>query len=99
MIETEEKITRALLVSVDTGKFDAESSMDELEELVKSAGAEPVFTVIQKLDRPETATYVGSGKLIEIKELCEAQDIELIVCDSELSPTQIKTLERETDTR
>ena len=99
MIETEEKITRALLVSVDTGKFDAESSMDELEELVKSAGAEPVFTVIQKLDRPETATYVGSGKLIEIKELCESQEIDLIVCDSELSPTQIKTLERETDTR
>ena len=99
MIETEEKITRALLVSVDTGRFDAESSMDELEELVKSAGAEPVCTVIQKLDRPETATFVGSGKLIEIKEICEAQDIDLIVCDSELSPTQIKTLERETDTR
>ncbi|MCR5652486.1 MAG: GTPase HflX [Ruminococcus sp.] len=99
MIETEEKVTRALLVSVDTGKFDAESSMDELEELVKSAGAEPVFTVIQKLDRPETATYVGSGKLHEIKEKCEAQEIDLIVCDSELSSTQIKTLERETDTR
>ena len=99
MIDTEEKLTRALLVSVDTGSFDAEASMDELEELVRSAGAEPVATVIQKLDRPETSTFVGSGKLIEIKEICEAQEIDLIVCDSELSPTQIKTLERETDVR
>lgn len=99
MIETEEIIPRALLVSVDTGKFDAQASMDELCELVESAGAEPVLTVVQKLDRPETATFVGSGKLAEIKDVCSAQEIDLIVCDSELSPTQIKTLEAETDVR
>ncbi|MCH5299251.1 MAG: GTPase HflX [Ruminococcus sp.] len=99
LIETEEKVPRALLVSVDTGKFDAESSLDELCELVESAGAEPVLTVLQKLDRPETATFVGSGKLIEISEICEAQEIDLIVCDSELTPTQIKTLEAETNVR
>ncbi len=99
MIETEEKIPRTLLVSVDTGKFDAQASMDELCELVESAGAEPVLTVVQKLDRPETATFVGSGKLAEIKDVCSAQEIDLIVCDSELSPTQIKTLEAETDVR
>lgn len=99
LIETQEKIPRALLVSVDCGKFDAQASLDELCELVESAGAEPVLTVLQKLDRPETATFVGSGKLIEIKEICEAQEIDLIVCDSELSPTQLKTLERETDVR
>lgn len=99
LIETEEKITRALLVSVDCGKFDAESSLDELCELVKSAGAEPVMTVLQKLDRPETATFVGTGKLEEIKEICSQYEIDLIVCDSELSPTQIKTLEKSTDVR
>ena len=99
LIETEEKITRALLVSVDCGKFDAESSFDELCELVKSAGAEPVMTVLQKLDRPETATFVGTGKLEEIKEICSQYEIDLIVCDSELSPTQIKTLEKATDVR
>ena len=99
MVETQEKVTRALLVSVDTGRFDAESSMDELWELVKSAGAEPELTVIQKLDRPETASFVGSGKLLEIKEICESREIDLIVCDSELSPTQLRTLERECDTR
>lgn len=99
LIETEEKITRALLVTVDCGKFDAESSLDELCELVKSAGAEPVMTVLQKLDRPETATFVGTGKLEEITEICSQYEIDLIVCDSELSPTQIKTLEKATDVR
>ena len=99
MIENEEKITRALLVSVDTGDFDAEASLSELEELVKSAGAEPEFTLTQKLQRSESATFVGSGKLQEIKELCEAQELDLIVVDSELSPTQIKNIENFTDVR
>ena len=52
MIDNEQKITRALLVSVDTGDFDAEASLCELEELVKSAGAEPECTLTQKLQRP-----------------------------------------------
>ena len=99
MISNEEKITRALLVSVDTGDYDADASLDELFELVKSAGAEPAFSVTQKLQRPETATFVGSGKLAEIKEICAAQEIDLIVVDSELSPTQIKNIENETDVR
>ncbi len=99
MIENEEKITRALLVSVDTGDFDAEASLAELEELVKSAGAVPEFTLTQKLQRPESATFVGSGKLLEIKELCEAQEFDLIVVDSELTPTQIKNIENFTDVR
>ena len=62
MISNEEKITQAVLVSVDTGDYDAEASLAELKELVKSAGAEPVFTVTQNLKRPETGTYVGTGK-------------------------------------
>lgn len=99
LIETEEKVTRALLVSVDCGSFDAEASLDELWELVKSAGAQPILTVLQKLDRPETATFVGTGKLQEITEICSQYEIDLIVCDSELTPTQIKNLENATDVR
>lgn len=99
MISTEERITRALLVSVDTGDYDAQASLDELFELVKSAGADPVCSVSQKLRRPESSTYVGSGKLEEIKELCASQEIDLIVVDSELSPTQIKNIESFTDVR
>lgn len=99
LIETAEKIDRALLISVDTGKFDAEASLSELEELTKSAGAEPVLTVLQKLDKVESATFVGSGKLEEIKEICASYEIDLIIADSELSPNQIKNLERECDVR
>lgn len=99
MISNEEKITRALLICVDTGSYDAEASMDELCELVESAGAEPVLTLTQKLSRPESATYVGSGKLEEITEICAAQEIDLIVADSELSPTQIRNIENATDVR
>ena len=97
LIETKEKTDRALLISVDTGKFDAEASLSELEELCESAGAEPVLTVLQKLNKVESATFVGTGKLEEIKEICVSQEIDLIIADSELTPTQIKNLERECD--
>lgn len=99
LISNEEKITRALLVCVDTGSYDAEASLDELSELVKSAGAEPVLLLTQKLPRVESATYVGTGKLQEICELCTSQEIDLIVADAELSPTQIKNMENATDVR
>ena len=95
----EEKITRALLVSVDTGAYDAQASLDELFELVKSAGADPVLSVTQNLNKVETGTYVGTGKLLEIAEICKAQEIDLIVADCELSPTQIRNIEAETDIR
>lgn len=99
LISNEVKTDRALLVSVDTGEYDAQASLDELFELVESAGAEPAFSVTQNLNRPETATFVGTGKLAEIAELCREQEIDLIVADSELSPTQIRNIEKETDTR
>ena len=99
LISNEEKTTRALLVSVDTGGFDAEASLDELFELVKSAGAEPAFAITQKLQKPESATFVGSGKLEEIKQVCDDEEIDLIVADSELSPTQIKNIENYTGVR
>ena len=99
LISNEEIITRALLVCVDTGSYDAEASLDELSELVKSAGAEPVLLLTQKLPRVESATYVGTGKLQEICELCASQEIDLIVADAELSPTQIKNMENATDVR
>ena len=95
----EEKITRALLVSVDTGEYDAQASLDELFELVKSAGADPVLSVTQNLQKIEKGTFVGTGKLAEIVEICESQEIDLLVFDSELSPTQIKNIEAETDVR
>ena len=95
----QEKISRALLISVDSGEYDAEASLEELFELVKSAGAEPELSIMQKLDKPESATYLGTGKLKEIAQICDEREIDIIVADSELSPTQIKNIESETDVR
>lgn len=96
---TEQKPTRALLVEVDTGEYDAEASLAELYELAQSAGAEPVASISQKLSHVDSATCVGSGKLEEIRDYCEAEDIDLIIFDLELSPVQIRNIEHETDVR
>ena len=97
--ENEKKQQRVLLVCVDTGEYDAQSSLDELWELSESAGAEPVATLTQKKDRPDTATYVGSGRLEEIKNFCENQDIDVLIFDCELTPTQIRNIEQATGVR
>ena len=97
--ENEKKPQRVLLVCVDTGEYDAQASLDELWELSESAGAEPVATLTQKKQRPETATYVGSGRLEEIKSFCENQDIDVLIFDCELTPTQIRNIEQATGVR
>ena len=98
-IFNEDKKERALLISVDTGDFNAEVSMEELEELAKTAGAEVVGTSIQKRQTPVAATYIGKGALYEMTRFCENMNIDLIIADSELSPVQIRNLEDETNTR
>ena len=90
---------RAVLISVDTGDFDAEASMEELQELARSAGAEVLATVIQKRPTPDGATCVGEGKLREIRDYCQAQQVDLAVLDCELTPIQIRNLERELNVR
>lgn len=90
---------RALLVSVDTGEFDAEASIDELAELADTAGAEVIGKLIQKKERPEAATFVGVGKLAEIISFCENYEIDLLIFDSELTPSQQRNIEKLTDVR
>ena len=97
--DNEQKATRALLISVDYGAFDAQASMEELYALAESAGAEVVGSMIQKLDKPIGASYVGSGRLEELVEMCKAQEIDLIIADDELTPVQIRTIEDATDVR
>lgn len=94
MYENETKPQRALLVSVDTGEYDAESSLNELEELCRTAGAEPALTVVQKRPAPDTATCIGSGMVEQVAESCRQEDVDLLVFDRELSPTQIRNLEK-----
>ena len=88
-----------LVVSLNTGEFDVKSSLDELYELTKSAGANPVSYIIQKKDRPNPATCVGSGCLEDIKNFCNSNEINLIIFDCELSPVQIKNIENFTGIR
>ena len=90
---------KALLVSVDTGDFDAEVSIDELAELADTAGALVVGKVIQKREAPEKATFVGVGKLAEIIAFCQTEQVDLIIVDSELSPSQQRNLEKLTKVR
>ena len=90
---------RALLISVDTGAFDAESSLAELCDLTVSAGAEVVVTSIQKRPMPDPSTCVGEGKLEEICTICRTHEIDLIIFDCELSPIQQKNIENATNVR
>ncbi len=89
----------AVLVGIDMGTYDAEVSIDELEELARTAGAVVSARVIQKRDRPDTATYIGSGRILEVKEYCENNDIDLLIFDCELSPSQQRNIENETNIR
>ena len=99
MYENKREKEKALLVSVDTGEFDAEVSIEELEELAHTAGAEVLGKLIQKRERPEAATFVGAGKLAEIIAFCSAQDVDLLIFDSELTPSQQRNLEKLTGVR
>lgn len=90
---------RAVLVSVDTGEFDVDSSLAELTELAKTAGADVVCEMTQKREAPEPGTFLGRGKLQELADFCENEKPDLVIIDGELSPAQQKNIERFTDVR
>ena len=94
MLENEIRPERALLVSLDTGEYDVEASLDELGELCRSAGADPALTLTQKRQSPESATCIGSGMAEQAAEICRNEEIDLMIFDRELSPTQIRNLEK-----
>ena len=93
----EERQERVLLAGVHTGKRDVlsdttDESMDELCELVKTAGGEVLCRVIQNKQDLEAGTYMGEGKLLEIKEAVDAMEIDVVVFDDELSPIQLRNI-------
>ena len=88
-----EKRPRVMLCAVDIGEYDAERSLDELAELADTAGADTVIRVIQKRPSYEPATCIGSGRLDEMAELCEREEIDQIIFDCELTATQIRNIE------
>lgn len=87
---------RVILVAVQTSEYeDVEESLDELAELAQTAGAETLAKVIQNREAVHPGTYVGKGKIEEIKSLVLALGATGVICDDELSPAQMNNLERE----
>jgi len=100
MIDLKETQERVILVGVSTSVHDdTEKSLDELEELAATAGAVTVGRVIQNLDQIHPGTYVGKGKLEEIKDLLWETEATGIICDDELSPIQLGNMEDILDTK
>lgn len=100
MYENKEELEKVILVAVSTGhEEDAQESLDELEELVSTAGAVVVGRVVQNLEHINNTTYVGTGKVKEFKDLIWKTDADAIVCDDELSPAQYKNLEDELEVK
>ena len=83
----------ALLVSIDTGEFDVDSSLDELEELAHTAGADVLGRLIQKREAPDKSTCIGSGRLEELAQLAENTGADMVIFDRELTATQQRNLE------
>ena len=93
MYNVEDNKQNTILASVNTGAFDAEDSMQELEELAETAGARVVVQVIQNMPAVNSATYLGAGKLAQIKETAERLDAQLLIVDDELSGVQLRNIE------
>ena len=93
-----EESPRAVLVSAflrGEDERENEASLGELEQLLKTAGGEVYGIMTQSRETPDVRTYIGEGKVEELKEICENNEIPLVVFDRELSPSQIRNLEKE----
>ena len=94
----EEKQETAVLIAVCTQQQNREKTeeyLDELAFLIETAGGVPVARFIQPLDHPNSVTYLGSGKIEEVREYIKAENITMAVFDDELSPTQLRNIEKE----
>jgi GTP-binding protein HflX len=87
---------RVALIGLSPGKgrrHESEQSLEELGGLVLAAGGRPSLRLIQERPQPDPATFLGRGKLLELSAACDEQRIDLVVCDHELTPTQVRHLE------
>ena len=93
-----ERAARAVLVSVvpkGADEREYEVSFDELARLADTAGAEVFARLTQQKENPDVRTYIGKGKVEELAKLCENNEVDVVVFDDELSPSQIKNLEND----
>ena len=86
-IDTERAATVGI-ITYDNPEDEVNASLDELERLLETAGGRAVIRLVQSKENPDVRTFLGSGKMKELAELCRGNDVTLVVCDSELSPSQ-----------
>lgn len=94
----EDKVETAVLIAVSTqtqNREKTEEYLDELAFLIETAGGVPVARFIQPLDHPNSVTYLGTGKLEEVRQYIKAENITMAVFDDELTPTQLRNIEKE----
>lgn len=97
MIDTAKQIEKAVLIGIinqENSESQVNDYLDELAFLTETAGAEPVMAFTQRLDAPNPRTFVGSGKMTEIEAYVNDNDIDLVIFDDELSPSQLKNIEK-----
>lgn len=100
LIEIKDVTERVILIGVSVNdEEDTKECLDELEELVKTAGAQTIAKVIQNRESIHPGTYLGKGKIEEVKEMIAQLDATGVVCDDELSPAQLKNLEDMLDSK
>ncbi|MCV7228873.1 GTPase HflX [Mycolicibacterium komossense] len=90
------RLERVVLVGVwtDGTAADAEASMAELAALAETAGSEVLEALMQRRDKPDPSTYIGSGKAAELRQVVIATGADTVICDGELSPAQLNALEK-----
>jgi GTP-binding protein HflX len=90
------RLERVVLVGVwtDGSAADADASLAELAALAETAGSEVLEGIIQRRDKPDTSTYIGSGKAQELRDIVVATGADTVICDGELSPAQLNALEK-----
>ena len=93
----EEKRNRAVLVGLNAYSLSAEdnateTTLEELAALLETAGGECVGVVLQNKDKPDARTFIGEGKVDEVRELAQAVEADLVVFDNEISPAQVRVL-------
>lgn len=96
--DTSPKPERAVLVGIivpGETEIETRESLDELAFLVDTAGGETVTSFTQRMQKPERATFVGTGKLAEIADFVKAEEIDVVIFDDELSPSQMRNVEKE----
>lgn len=93
MIELKERVQRCLLVGIDCREYNCDESLQELSMLCETAGGEVVSVTSQKREAPDKTSCVGTGKLEEIALFCNANEIDLVIFDVELSAVQLKNIE------